>query len=352
MCTTSSAVLGFEPLILSSKDLVLSYARRIGQLATVYYSSTTGYVLSSIEDSSQKILFSSKFLKTLNMPTFPSRLRLEPLLDLSQDITNPPLNETSLVQNVEVFDNRISLYFGFLFYFSLFQAQWKIEVALRMVLFWQDTEEPVTPRSSPSPVPVLPPQTSISPVHTETTLPTSPTMSYYEADEGTAQDTAPMDLNPTDHPLSPITAHTGVITFSSDNAPQTRASPLIPSAPLYTETEQLHRNLALSYPSNLVSASEQTSGPSNHHPHLRSPSPTSNSLLFSNSSELREECLDYFTQAQTDHAWLPTCFILADDFEVCAHVIFSCPISYSSFKKMVRAITPTSQSHKDYLYHT
>src|SRR5882757_430969 len=352
MCTASSAVLGFEPLILSSKDLVLSYARRIGQLATVYYSSTTGYVLSSIEDSSQKILFSSKFLKTLNMPTFPSRLRLEPLLDLHQDITNPQLGETSLVQNVEVFDNRISLYFGLLFYFSLFQAQWKIEIAIRMVLFWQDTEEPVTPRSSPSPVPVLPPQISISPVHTETALPTSPTTSYYEADEGTAQDTAPMDLTPTDHPLSPITAHTGLITISSDNAPQERASPLIPSAPLYTETEQLRRNLALSYPSNLVSASEQTSGPSNRHPLLRSPSPTSNSLLFSNSSDRREQWLDYFTQAQTDRAWLPTRFILADDFDVRGHLIFSRSISYSTFKKMVRLTTSTSISHPDYEYHS
>src|SRR5882757_6753484 len=243
MCTTSSAVLGFEPLILSSKDLVLSYARRIGQLATVYYSSTTGYALSSIEDSSQKILFSSKFLKMLNMPTFPSCLCLKPIFDISQDITNPQPSETSLMQNVEVFDNRISLYFSFMFYFSLFQALWKIEIAFRMVLFWQDTEEPVTPCLSPSPVPVLPPNISISPVHTETTLPTSPTTSYYEADEGTTQDTAPTDLIPSDCPLSPITTHTGLITISSDNAPQERASLLIPSAPLYTETEQLRRNL-------------------------------------------------------------------------------------------------------------
>src|SRR5882757_7040938 len=117
------------------------------------------------------------------------------------------------------------------------------------------------------------------------------------------------------------------------------------------ETEELHRNLALSYPSNLVSALEQTSGPSNRHPLLCSPSPTSNSLLFSNSSELREQWLDYFTQAQIDHTWLPTRFILADDFEVHAHVIFSRPISFSSFKKMVRAVTPTSQSHEDYLCH-
>src|SRR5882757_6673921 len=189
------------------------------------------------------------------MPTFPSCLRLEPILDISQDITNPLPGDTSLMQNVEVFDNRISLYFGFLFYFSLFQALWKIEITFRMVLFWQETEEPVTPRSSPSPVPVLPPNISISPVHTETTLPTSPTTSYYKADEGTAQDMAPMDLTPSDRPLSPITAHVGTITFSSDNAPQAHASLLIPSAPLYTETEQLRQNLALSYPSNLVSAS-------------------------------------------------------------------------------------------------
>src|SRR5882757_11322061 len=200
------------------------------------------------------------------MPTFPSRIRFEPILDISQDITNPLPGDTSLMQNVEVFDNHIKLYFSIMLYCSLFQVLWKIEITFRMVLFWQDTEEPVTPHSSPSPVPVLPPNILISPANTETTLPTSPTTSYYEADKGTAQDTAPMDLTPTDRPLSPITAHTGLITISSDNAPQERASPLIPSAPLYTETEQLHRNLALSYPSNLVSALEQTSGPSNHHP--------------------------------------------------------------------------------------
>src|SRR5882757_6277843 len=282
------------------------------------------------------------------MPTFLSHLHLEPILDISQDITNPQPGETSLMQNIEVFNNQISLYFGFLFYFSLFQALWKIEIAFRMVLFWQDTEEPVTPRSSPSPVLVLPPQILISRVHTETTLPKSPTMSYYEADEGTAQDMAPMDLTPLDRPLSPITAQTGIITFSSDNAPQTCASPLIPPVPLYTETEQLRRNLALSYPTNLVSASEQTSGPSNHHPLLHSPSPTSNSLLFSNTSELREQWLDYFTQAQTDRAWLPTRFILTDDFKIHANIIFSWPLTFSAFLKMVRLTTPTSQSHQDY----
>src|SRR5882757_722474 len=118
------------------------------------------------------------------------------------------------------------------------------------------------------------------------------------------------------------------------------------------ETEQLRRNLALSYPSNLVSASEQTSGPSNCHPLLHSPSPTSNSLLFSSSSDLREQWLDYFTQAQMDRAWLPTHFILADDFKVRTYLIFSHPLSYSAFKKMVRAVTPTSQSHEDYSRHT
>src|SRR5882757_1995448 len=130
------------------------------------------------------------------MPTFPSHICFEPILDISQDITNPQPGDTSLMQNVEVFDNRIKLYFGFMFYFSLFQALWKIEITFRMVLFWQNTKEPVTPCLSPSPVPVLPPTISISPVHTETTLPTSPTMSYYEADAGTASDTAPwpMDL--------------------------------------------------------------------------------------------------------------------------------------------------------------
>src|SRR5882757_10164431 len=102
--------------------------------------------------------------------------------------------------------------------------------------------------------------------------------------------------SPSDRPLSPITAHTAPITTSSDNAPQTRAVELTPSAPLYLETEQLRRDLALSYPTNLVSASEQTSKPSNRHPLLRSPSPTSNSLLFSNDLNFREDFLDYFTQ--------------------------------------------------------
>src|SRR5882757_6119147 len=239
-------------------------------------------MLSSIEDSSQKIFISSKFFKTLNMPTFPSCIRFEPILDISQDITNPQPGDTSLMQNVEVFNNRIKLYFGFMFYFSLFQALWKIEIAYRMVLFWQDMEEPVTPHLSPSPAPVLPPQISISPVHTETTLPMSPMTSYYKADKGTAHDmgSPPMthspELTSLDCLLSPITAHNGTTNNSSDNAPETRASLLIPSAPLYMEAEQLHRNLVLSYPSSLVSASELTSGPSTHHPLLCSPSPTSN----------------------------------------------------------------------------
>src|SRR5882757_5332426 len=163
------------------------------------------------------------------MPTFPSRIHFEPILDISQDIANPPPSNTSLMQNVEVFDNCIKLYFGFMFYFSLFQALWKIEIAFRMVFFWQDMEETVTPRSSPSPVSVLPPTISISPVNTDATLPTSPTTSYYEADKGTARDTAPrpMDImpspSPSDCPLSPITTHTAPITTSSDNTPQTRA---------------------------------------------------------------------------------------------------------------------------------
>src|SRR5882757_5073231 len=83
------------------------------------------------------------------MPTFPSHIRFEPILDISQDITNPTHGNTALMQNVEVFDNRIKLYFGIMCYFSLFQALWTLEIAFRMVLFWQDTEEPVTP-SKPS----------------------------------------------------------------------------------------------------------------------------------------------------------------------------------------------------------
>src|SRR5882757_138007 len=147
------------------------------------------------------------------MPTFPSHIRFEPILDISQDITNPTHGDTSLMQNVEVFDNRIKLYFGIMCYFSLFQALWTLEIAFRMVLFWQDMEEPVTPSPSQSPVLVLPPQISISPTHTATTLPTSPTTSYYKADKGTAQDmgSPPMTHTPElmspDHPLSPITAH-------------------------------------------------------------------------------------------------------------------------------------------------
>src|SRR5882757_2974618 len=290
------------------------------------------------------------------MPTFPSRIRFEPILDISQDITNPAPDVTALMQNVEVFDNHIKLYFGFMLYFSLFQALWKIEIAFRIVLFWQDTEEPITPSSSPSPVPVLPPTISISPAATEATLPTSPTTSYYEADEGTARDTAPrpMDITPSpdssDRPLSPITAHRAPITISSDNAPQTRAVELTPSAPLYSEAEQLRRDLALSYPSNLVSASELTSEPSSRHPLLRSPSPTSNSLLFSNQEELREQCLEYFTQAHLDRAWLPPRYILADDFHVRATIIFSRPASYTTFLKLARSAAPNAK-HADYEQH-
>ena len=256
------------------------------------------------------------------MPAFPSRLRFEPILEISQDITNPAPGETSLMQNVEVYDNRLKLYFGFLLFFSLFQALWKIEIAFRIVLFWQDNEEPVTPRSSPSPGPVLPPILSIAPL-----IPTSPTTSYHEADEETVSDTgSPAETNSpelasSDRPLSPITAH-GPITNSSDNAPEVSVSPLIHPTPLYTEAEQLRRTLALSYPTNIVSASEQTSGPSIRHPLLRSPSPTSSSLLFTNVVELREQFLDYFRQAQLDRAWLPPRFILGDEFQIRAHLIF------------------------------
>src|SRR5882757_3632751 len=290
------------------------------------------------------------------MPTFPSRIRFEPILDISQDITNPAPDVTALMQNVEVFDNHIKLYFGFMLYFSLFQALWKIEIAFRIVLFWQDTEEPITPSSSPSPVPVLPPTISISPAATEATLPTSPTTSYYEADEGTARDTAPrpMDITPSpdssDRPLSPITAHRAPITVSSDNAPQTRAVELTPSAPLYSEAEQLRRDLALSYPSSLVSALELTSDPSIRHPLLRSPSPTSNSPLFSNQEEHREQCLEYFTQAHLDRAWLPPRYILADDFHVRATIIFSRPASYTTFLKLARSAAPYP-NHADYERH-
>src|SRR5882757_6655533 len=154
------------------------------------------------------------------MPTFPSRFRFEPILDLTQDIANPPTHDTSLMQNVEVFNNRIKIYFGLMIYCSLFQSLWTLEIAFRIVLFWQDTEEIVTPSPSQSPVPVLPPTISISPASPSTMLPTSPTTSYYEADEGTAHDTGslPMthglELTSSDCPLSPITAHSGIITIS------------------------------------------------------------------------------------------------------------------------------------------
>src|SRR5258707_4563251 len=84
------------------------------------------------------------------MPTYPSRLRLEPLLQISQTLEGPPPPETQLLQSIEVYPAEVKIYFGFLYHLLIFQSLWTIEIAFRMVLHWETTGDSVTPSPSPS----------------------------------------------------------------------------------------------------------------------------------------------------------------------------------------------------------
>src|SRR6267143_6356597 len=123
------------------------------------------------------------------MPNYPSCLRLEPVLEITQVVDGPPPNDCVLVQNLDVYPTRITIYFGFIIQFLFFQSLWTIEIALRMVLFWSPAgEESVTSSPSPEPIPVQPLFTWNSPTLPHTPLPASPnTSSYHEADEGTTR---------------------------------------------------------------------------------------------------------------------------------------------------------------------
>src|SRR5258707_15302059 len=125
------------------------------------------------------------------MPTYPSRLRLEPLLQISQTLAGPPPPETQLLQSIEVYPTQVKIYFGFLFHLLIFQSLWTIEIALRMVLHWETTGDSVTPSPSPSPIPIQPP------FITPTPAPPSPNnSSYHEADEGIEEENHSSPLAP------------------------------------------------------------------------------------------------------------------------------------------------------------
>src|SRR5882672_3112633 len=98
------------------------------------------------------------------MPTYPSSLCLKPVLEITQVVDGPPPNDCVLVQNLDVYPNCITLYFGFVIQFLFFQSLWTIEIATRVVLYWAPSEEEsVTPSPPDSPLPVQPPFTWNSP---------------------------------------------------------------------------------------------------------------------------------------------------------------------------------------------
>src|SRR6267378_2932104 len=91
------------------------------------------------------------------MPTYPSRLCLEPFIEVIQtpDVNVAPNHRT--IQSVQSYPNSVTVAFGFNLFFVYFQTLWEIQIILRVVLYWTDYEGSSTP-SSPSPPPAqIPP---------------------------------------------------------------------------------------------------------------------------------------------------------------------------------------------------
>jgi len=91
------------------------------------------------------------------MPTYPSRLHLEPFIEVIQtpDETVAPNHRT--IQSVQSYPNSVAVAFGFNLFFLYFQTLWDIQIILRVILYWTDYEVSSTP-SSPSPPPAqIPP---------------------------------------------------------------------------------------------------------------------------------------------------------------------------------------------------
>jgi hypothetical protein len=219
------------------------------------------------------------------MPVFPSRLRLEPIFEISQDLNESHPHEAQLVQNIDHYPSKLKLYYGFCLQYFFFGILFTFEIALRITLNWESTGDSVTSSTppSPSPLPVPPPF-----ILTEPT-PTSPsnTSSYHEADEGTQPtDQIPPTVEESALMLIPSPHITTTPDHLNDITPGIRTPPnlSVQTARLASRLEQ-RRASTMSYPS-LVSA---TSAPQIADPPLlmsplpiqsTSSSPTSNSPLF------------------------------------------------------------------------
>src|SRR6267378_2006657 len=90
------------------------------------------------------------------MPTYPSRLRLEPFIEVIQtpDVNVAPNHRT--IQSVQSYPNSVAVAFGFNLFFVYFQTLWDIQIILRVVLYWTDYEVSSNP-SSPPPAQIPPP---------------------------------------------------------------------------------------------------------------------------------------------------------------------------------------------------
>src|SRR5882762_10457865 len=91
------------------------------------------------------------------MPTYPSRLRLEPFIEVIQTPDTDVAPNHRTIQSVQSYPNSVAVAFGFNLFFVYFQTLWDIQIILRVVLYWTDYEVSSTP-SSPSPPPAqIPP---------------------------------------------------------------------------------------------------------------------------------------------------------------------------------------------------
>src|SRR6267143_1996243 len=91
------------------------------------------------------------------MPTYPSRLRLEPFIEVIQTPNTTVAPNHRTIQSVQSYSNSVAVAFGFNLSFIYFQTLWDIQIILRVVLYWTDYEVISTP-SSPSPPPAqIPP---------------------------------------------------------------------------------------------------------------------------------------------------------------------------------------------------
>lgn len=164
------------------------------------------------------------------MPTYPSHLRFEPLLDIQQHPASGPSLPFHIIRSIDVLPTSVAIRIGFFYSFIFLTARISIMLTLKVYVHWIDIEDTESSESTPASTPdilatraPLPVATALIQSEESPPLspPTSPATSYHEA---TLIDVSPALPLPPSEPSGILVTVTTTITEEDPNSADTSAS--------------------------------------------------------------------------------------------------------------------------------